>query len=157
VKLRVVKWFPQRLAHKSAIDAHNHARGAHRLTVQTKQCQHHFPPIASTAWSPGRVLFLHFLHLGIRSRTWHNSQYAWPLYTVNPTSSSGLTTSGKRALVSMRSKAGRERAYLPTARPPMFWSASVPVSGSRKGHRTQRKRNAVHDTFACRPSPGRLK
>lgn len=60
------------------------------LTAHVKHSQHHFPPSASTACIPSRILFLHFLHFGIRSRTWHASQYGWPLYTVKPTSSSAL-------------------------------------------------------------------
>lgn len=60
------------------------------LTAHVKHSQHHFPPSASTACMPSRMLFLHFLHFGIRRRTWHASQYGWPLYTVNPTSSSAL-------------------------------------------------------------------
>lgn len=57
-------------------------------TSHTKHPQHHLAPSASTALTPSLILLLHPLHFGIRSRTWHASQYAWPLYTVNPTSSS---------------------------------------------------------------------
>ena len=68
----------------------NHTQRKGTRTAQVKHSQHHFPPSASTACIPSRMLFLHFLHLGIRSRTWHVSQYGWPLYTVKPTSSSAL-------------------------------------------------------------------
>jgi hypothetical protein len=68
IELRILKWFGATLMSVLAnIEQTKHQSA--RLTSQVKQSQHHFPPMASIAWSPGRILFLHRLHLGIRSRT----------------------------------------------------------------------------------------
>ena len=53
-------------------------------TLQTKHSGHHFPPSTSSASMSFRIGFLHFLHFGIRRRTWQCSQYGCPLCTVKP-------------------------------------------------------------------------
>lgn len=67
------------------------------LTAQTKHSKHHFPPNASTAREPSRMLRLHSRHFGARSRTWHASQYGWPRYTVNPTSAPSSSSATSNA------------------------------------------------------------
>lgn len=73
-KRRVLEWLLAAL-HNSKVNVRKQGNQSLHVTSQTKHAQHHLPPSASTARSPSLILFLHRLHLGSRSLTWHDSQY----------------------------------------------------------------------------------